>query len=186
MIIISNFSQEGDEHFEPEPLVAEHPFEAIAALATSFLPLGAYFTEVKENAVILEGQEGGCHTVLTLVGPPLEMEPVISFIYHYTTQAEKLADLPTTAMVAFLCAHIAERGNHPSLACEVPPVFESEELHRAVLYACGIVDEDDFAAGMRAKIPAIAIAAFFAQEPGVSFITELRILDADPALDFEI
>lgn len=186
MITISNFSLDGDECFEPRPLVAEHPFEVIATLASLFLPLGAYFTEVKEHAIVLEGQEGGSHTVLTFVGDPLEMEPIISFAYHYVTQAEKLAQLPTGAMVAYLQNYIAERGNHPSQACEVPPTFESEELHRAVLYSCGITDEDDLAAGMSAKIPAVAMAAFFAQEPGVSFIAELRELDNDPELDFEI
>jgi hypothetical protein len=186
MITISNFSHEGDEYFEPTPLIAEHPFEVIATLATLFIPLGAYLTEVKENAIVLEGQEGECHTVLTFVGSPLEMAPVISFIYHYTTQADQLAEVPTHAMVAFLQEHIKERGNHFSLACEVPSAFESEELHRAVLYSCGITDEDDFAAGMAAKIPAVAIAAFFAQEPGVSFILELRDLDNDPTLEFDL
>lgn len=184
MITIDHFGAEDGKLFEPGPRYATHPFEIIAVLASVFIPVGAYFAEIKENAIVMQGQEEGCSTVTTFVGPEEEIARVIPFIYYYMTQALSPSMLPAADMLVYIQAVLAERGSHPSLACEVPPDFESEELHLAVLHGCGITDEDDFAAGLTAKIPAIAVAAMFAEEPGVSFISELKLLNGDSLLEF--
>lgn len=185
MITICHFMQNGDESSEPEPLHAEHPFEVISLIAVTAIPAGAYFTEVKERAIIMEGCDGDCRTVTTFVGPPEEMAAVIAFVYHYMTVAEEASTLPTSDMLVAIEARIAERGNHPSLANEVPPEPESEELKRAVLHACGVTDPDDFAAGLDARIHCIAVAALFAEEPGISFVIELKELMEDPEFNID-
>jgi hypothetical protein len=179
MITIAHLRQSGDVLDEPTPLIVDHPFEVISLIAKIALPSGEQFTEVKENAIMMQSSCEKWSTITTYVGQPEEIAPIISFAYHYLTQAEKPVDLPVALMRAYVNERIAERMKGVVSATDAPPEEESSALRRAVLFGCGIVDEDDISVGLEAGIHCITMAALFAEEPGVSFLEELYELVND-------
>ncbi len=178
VILIAHMMQEGGKHTEPGPLLADHPFEVIALMAHVALPAGARFTEVGEGAIMMEGETEGCSTVTTFVGPKEEMAPIISFIYHYYARLDK----PSAHPVPLMLEYINERMRAADFE---PPEAESADLRRAVLFGCNIVDGDDIEAGLQASIDCITVAAIFAEDPGVSFLQELKELVEDPEFNKE-
>lgn len=169
---------------DKEPLVPNHPYEMIGALATWFLPAGVYFSEVTETSVLLEARDLTTAAIITLTGEPREFVPVIRFIYYYMTQAEERTDLSVVKMLDWVREKIKERGTHVSLASEVPPLPNAPDLLRAVLYSCD-VSENDFAEALKANTMHIAAAASSADELGLPFLEELREIQNDPEFSIE-